>query len=78
MKIDFFVGYYLLQVIKDFASGEIKEASTLFDCNILSGAESDVIEHMFNYGINLGLSFQIVDEILDFTRSAVAPCPLFF
>ncbi|KAM7498553.1 hypothetical protein LguiA_022967 [Lonicera macranthoides] len=92
----------LVQVIKNFASGEIKEASTLFDCNvkleeyitkiycktattfaastkgaaILSGTESDVIEHMFNYGINLGLSFQIVDDILDFTRSAAPENPV--
>ncbi|XP_073312953.1 solanesyl diphosphate synthase 1, chloroplastic-like [Primulina huaijiensis] len=84
------------QVIKDFASGEIKQASGLFDCDveldkyliksyyktasliaastkgaaIFSGVDADLIEQMYQYGKNLGLSFQIVDDILDFTQSA--------
>lgn len=84
------------QVIKDFASGEIKQASSLFDCDveldeyliksyyktasliaasskgaaIFSGVHSDVNEQMYQYGKNLGLSFQVVDDILDFTQSA--------
>ncbi|XP_010540134.1 PREDICTED: solanesyl diphosphate synthase 2, chloroplastic-like [Tarenaya hassleriana] len=83
------------QVIKDFASGEIKQASSLFDCDIelddyllksyyktaslvaastkgaaiFSGVNSDVTEQMYRFGKNLGLSFQIVDDILDFTQS---------
>ncbi|XP_043700559.1 solanesyl diphosphate synthase 2, chloroplastic-like [Telopea speciosissima] len=84
------------QVIKDFASGEIKQASSLFDCDvkleeyliksyyktasliasstkgaaIFSGMDSSICEKMFEYGKNLGLSFQVVDDILDFTQSA--------
>ncbi|KAL3821288.1 hypothetical protein ACJIZ3_007193 [Penstemon smallii] len=84
------------QVIKDFASGEIKQASSLFDCDveleeyliksyyktasliaastkgaaIFSGVHSDISEQMYQYGKNLGLSFQVVDDILDFTQSA--------
>ncbi|XP_059661382.1 solanesyl diphosphate synthase 1, chloroplastic-like isoform X2 [Cornus florida] len=84
------------QVIKDFASGEIKQASSLFDCDveleeyliksyyktasliaastkgaaIFSGVDSSVSEQMYQYGKNLGLSFQVVDDILDFTQSA--------
>ncbi|KAK0600252.1 hypothetical protein LWI29_013081 [Acer saccharum] len=84
------------QVIKDFASGEIKQASSLFDCDveldeymlksyyktasliaastkgaaIFSGVDSNVSNQMYEYGKNLGLSFQIVDDILDFTQSA--------
>ncbi|KAI9083590.1 hypothetical protein K1719_034532 [Acacia pycnantha] len=84
------------QVIKDFASGEIKQASSLFDCDlqleeylikshyktasliaastkgaaIFSGADSSITEKMYEYGRNLGLSFQIVDDILDFTQTA--------
>ncbi|XP_052178884.1 solanesyl diphosphate synthase 1, chloroplastic-like [Diospyros lotus] len=84
------------QVIKDFASGEIKQASSLFDCDveldeyliksyyktasliaastkgaaIFSGVDSGVKEQMYQYGKNLGLSFQVVDDILDFTQSA--------
>lgn len=85
-----------MQVIKDFASGEIKQASTLFNCDIaledylmksyyktasliaasaksaaiFSSASSEVCTQMFEFGRNLGLSFQIVDDILDFTLSA--------
>ncbi|CAL5336166.1 unnamed protein product [Camellia sinensis] len=84
------------QVIKDFASGEIKQASSLFDCDVeleeyliksyyktasliaastkgasvFSGVDSDINEQMYQYGKNLGLSFQVVDDILDFTQSA--------
>uniref|UniRef100_A0A5B7AQD6 all-trans-nonaprenyl-diphosphate synthase [geranylgeranyl-diphosphatespecific] n=1 Tax=Davidia involucrata TaxID=16924 RepID=A0A5B7AQD6_DAVIN len=84
------------QVIKDFASGEIKQASSLFDCDveleeyliksyyktasliaastkgaaIFSGVDSSVSKQMYQYGKNLGLSFQVVDDILDFTQSA--------
>lgn len=83
------------QVIKDLASGEIKQASSLFDCDttlqgyldksyyktasliaastrsaaIFSGVSSEVCEKMFSYGMNLGLAFQIVDDLLDFTQS---------
>lgn len=83
------------QVIKDFASGEIKQASSLFDCDIqledyliksyyktasllaastkgaaiFSGVDSSITEEMFEFGKNLGLSFQVVDDILDFTQS---------
>ena len=84
------------QVIKDFASGEIKQASSLFDCDvtledymlksyyktaslvaastksaaIFSEVSSSVCEQMYEYGKNLGLSFQVVDDILDFTQSS--------
>lgn len=84
------------QVIKDFASGEIQQASSLFDVDvdledyltksyyktasliaastkgaaIFSGVDSSISEEMFQYGKNLGLSFQVVDDILDFTQSA--------
>lgn len=83
-------------MIKDFASGEIKQASSLFDCEvglgeyliksyyktasliaastkgaaIFSGSDRFVCEKMYEYGRNLGLSFQVVDDILDFTQSA--------
>ncbi|KAH7439565.1 hypothetical protein KP509_04G067100 [Ceratopteris richardii] len=83
------------QVIKDLANGEIKQASSLFDCDmtlqayldksfyktasliaastraaaIFSGVSSEVCQRMFSYGMNLGLAFQIVDDILDFTQS---------
>ncbi|KAG4167223.1 hypothetical protein ERO13_A13G180700v2 [Gossypium hirsutum] len=37
---------------------------------IFSGADRSVTEKMYEYGKNLGLSFQVVDDILDFTQSA--------
>ncbi len=36
---------------------------------ILSDADAEIIEDLYNYGRNLGLAFQIVDDILDFTGS---------
>ena len=85
-----------MQVIKDFASGEIKQASSLFDCDlkleeyllksyyktasliaastkgaaVFSGVDSTITQKMYEYGKNLGLAFQVVDDILDFTQSA--------
>lgn len=37
---------------------------------IFSGVSGDISERMYQYGKNLGLSFQVVDDILDFTQSA--------
>jgi all-trans-nonaprenyl-diphosphate synthase len=37
---------------------------------IFSGVDSSVSMQMYDYGKNLGLSFQVVDDILDFTQSA--------
>lgn len=34
---------------------------------VLSDVPRDVTEHLYNYGRDLGLAFQIVDDILDFT-----------
>lgn len=36
---------------------------------VLSGADKSVEENLYSYGRNLGLAFQIVDDILDFTGS---------
>ncbi|CAM6104728.1 unnamed protein product [Calypogeia fissa] len=84
------------QVIKDFASGEIKQAMSLFDCDIslqdyldksyyktasliaastrgaaiFSGMGKSVCDQMYDYGLHLGLAFQVVDDILDFTQSS--------
>lgn len=83
-------------MIKDFASGEIKQVSSLFDCDIeleeyllksyyktgsliaastkgaaiFSGVDSGITRQMYEYGKNLGLSFQVVDDVLDFTQTA--------
>lgn len=84
------------QVIRDFANGEIKQAQSLFNCDvtlqdymdksyyktasliaastrsaaIFSGSSPKVCDQMFQYGMQLGLAFQIVDDILDFTQTS--------
>jgi all-trans-nonaprenyl-diphosphate synthase len=83
-------------VIKDFASGEIKQAQCLFDTDvtlqsyldksyyktaslmasstksaaIFSDCSPGICSQMFEYGMNLGLAFQVVDDILDFTQTS--------
>jgi all-trans-nonaprenyl-diphosphate synthase len=37
---------------------------------IFSGVDADVKHAMFEYGRHLGLAFQVVDDILDFTRTS--------
>mmetsp|Transcript_16753 Transcript_16753/g.28275 ORF Transcript_16753/g.28275 Transcript_16753/m.28275 type:complete len:416 (+) Transcript_16753:139-1386(+) len=36
---------------------------------VFSGMEEEVKQDMFNYGKHLGLAFQVVDDILDFTQT---------
>ncbi|MBV9256411.1 MAG: polyprenyl synthetase family protein [Ktedonobacteraceae bacterium] len=35
---------------------------------IVSGASSEEIEYLYDYGMNLGIAFQIIDDILDYTQ----------
>lgn len=39
---------------------------------VLSGAHEDIIENCYQFGRNLGLCFQIVDDMLDYTSSDAA------
>lgn len=39
---------------------------------LLSGADESTCELAFQYGRNLGLAFQLVDDLLDFVSSAQA------
>lgn len=39
---------------------------------ILSGVSAEMAKHLYSYGRHLGLAFQIVDDILDFTGSSDA------
>ena len=85
-----------MQVIRDFANGEIKQAQNLFDTDvtlqdyldksyyktasliasstksaaIFSGCNPSVSKQMYEYGMYLGLAFQVVDDILDFTQTS--------
>lgn len=42
-------------------------ANSCKSVGVLSGLSEDLIEQFFNYGRHLGLAFQIVDDVLDFT-----------
>lgn len=44
-------------------------ANSAKSVGVLSGVEETLSESFYNYGRNLGLAFQIVDDILDFTSS---------
>lgn len=39
---------------------------------LLSGVSAEMAKHLYSYGRNIGLAFQIVDDILDFTASSDA------
>lgn len=39
---------------------------------VLSGAHNDIIDNCYEYGRNLGLCFQVVDDMLDYTSSDAA------
>lgn len=39
---------------------------------VLSGSQDDIIENCYEFGRNLGLCFQIVDDMLDYTSSDIA------
>lgn len=83
------------QVIKDFASGEIRQANSLFDTEatmadyeerifrktatlisascasaaVFSECSEQVKDEMYEFGKRLGMAFQAVDDLLDFTQS---------
>ena len=43
----------------------------LFKANaVLAGAEAAAVEGAFQYGRHIGIAFQLVDDLLDFTSSA--------
>lgn len=44
-------------------------ANSSKSAGLLSGVSLQTAEHLYNYGRHLGLAFQIVDDILDFTAS---------
>jgi all-trans-nonaprenyl-diphosphate synthase len=44
-------------------------ANSAKSAGLLSGVSEEIAENLYSYGRNLGLAFQIVDDILDFTGS---------
>ncbi|XP_055389240.1 all trans-polyprenyl-diphosphate synthase PDSS1 [Condylostylus longicornis] len=61
--------HYLSKTYKKTAS---LIANSLKSVAILAGANDEVIDIAFQYGRNIGLAFQLVDDMLDFVSSAEA------
>ncbi|KAG8364823.1 hypothetical protein BUALT_Bualt18G0038700 [Buddleja alternifolia] len=57
-------------LIKSYYKTASLIASSTKGAIIFSGVDSYICEQMYQYGKNLGLSFQVVDDVLDFTQSA--------
>ena len=36
---------------------------------IIAGAEKEIVEHLRQFGLNLGIAFQLMDDLLDYTSS---------
>jgi geranylgeranyl pyrophosphate synthase len=57
---------------EDYCRGIYSKTASLFAASseaggLLSGADTSIVEALRAYGSNLGMAFQIVDDILDFT-----------
>lgn len=42
----------------------------MFQVAHLSGCQDNIIEAMYQYGRNVGVAFQLVDDMLDYSQSA--------
>ncbi len=66
------VGHIDLTVEAYYKKIEYKTASLIAGCAkggaILSQSSNEEIELLYSYGINLGIAFQLVDDILDYTE----------
>ena len=61
------LGYYLNKTYLKTASLISKSCRA---AALLGGSSADTVEAAYAYGKNLGLAFQLVDDMLDYTRSA--------
>ncbi|KUI61549.1 putative hexaprenyl pyrophosphate synthase, mitochondrial [Cytospora mali] len=61
------LGYYLNKTYLKTASLISKSCRA---AALLGGASAETVEASYAYGKNLGLAFQLVDDMLDYTRSA--------
>ena len=52
------------------AVAQIASSSKAKDDGVLKSKVATAAEQAFNYGRNLGIAFQIIDDYLDFTASA--------
>lgn len=66
-EVDEAFGYYLH---KSYLKTGSLIAMSLRSTAILSGAQPPIIESCYEFGKNLGLCFQLVDDMLDFTQSS--------
>lgn len=61
--------------LKQYSDKSFYKTATLIAAScksaaVFSGVSQEVKESMFEYGRHLGLAFQVVDDILDFTQTA--------
>lgn len=68
-NVDAAFEYYLHKTYLKTASLMSKSSRA---AGVLSGANDDIIEACYQYGRNLGLCFQMVDDMLDYTSSDAA------
>lgn len=59
--------HYLMKTYRKTAS---LMANSIKSVALLGGADSELSEIAFQYGRNLGLAFQLVDDLLDFVSSS--------
>lgn len=66
------VGHIDLTVESYYKKIEYKTASLIAGCAkggaILSQASNEEVELLYSYGVNLGIAFQVIDDILDYTE----------
>jgi len=62
------VGIEVLQYIHEHKTAALLEASVVCGA-IIGGADERVIEKLRKYALNIGLAFQVVDDILDVTQT---------
>lgn len=62
------VGLDVLRYIHEHKTAALLEAAVVCGA-IVGGASDDVVEKLRRYALNIGLAFQVVDDILDITQS---------
>jgi len=62
------VGLEVLKYIHEHKTAALLEASVVCGA-LVGGADDDTVEKLRRYALNIGLAFQVIDDILDITQS---------